>query len=194
MWRGMAEQRQFLLDASRGRYVLYLDDDVLCEPALVDRLLAAIRILRCGFVGTPPQGLSHVTDVRPHEQKPFETVTDAADVRPERVRKGTPGWERWRLHNAANLTHITADLARRGRLPAGGCHDRTEAPPVQKSRLVTCAGSTGAAVGRRGPWPAGRGRPRCAGCFRFRRAAAPASVQRVCSRTGRRGMIMEDGA
>jgi len=31
-------------------------------------------------------------------------------VTPERVRKDTPGWERWRLHNAANLVHLDARL------------------------------------------------------------------------------------
>jgi GT2 family glycosyltransferase len=107
--RGMAEQRQFLLDAARARHVLYLDDDVLCEPGLLGRLLAAIRALRCGFVGAAPQGLSHLGDVRPDEHEPFEPVT--VPVRAERVRKGTVAWERWRLHNAANLTHIAERVA-----------------------------------------------------------------------------------
>src|SRR4029450_7200083 len=29
--RGLAEQRQFLLDQASARYALFLDDDVLCE-------------------------------------------------------------------------------------------------------------------------------------------------------------------
>src|SRR5437660_119025 len=35
--RGLAEQRQFLLDQAFARYALFLDDDVLCEPDLLER-------------------------------------------------------------------------------------------------------------------------------------------------------------
>src|SRR5436853_405374 len=34
--RGLAEQRQFLLDRSRAPYVLFLDDDVILEADLVE--------------------------------------------------------------------------------------------------------------------------------------------------------------
>ncbi len=112
--RGLAEQRAFLLSQVRAPYVLFLDDDVLIEPEVLARLRTAIDELGCGFVGAAVQGLLHLDDLRPHEHEAFE-VWDGA-VRPERIRRGEPGWERWRLHNAANLQHIlaTVDLPERG--------------------------------------------------------------------------------
>ncbi|EFC84528.1 glycosyltransferase family 2 protein [Parafrankia sp. EUN1f] len=104
-WRGMAEQRDFLLSRARATRVLFLDDDILCEPRTLSRMLAALGTLRCGFVGAAPQGLSFLDDVRPAEWAAFEPV--AGPPGPERVRKGMPSWQRWRLHNAANLTHLT---------------------------------------------------------------------------------------
>src|SRR6185437_6254912 len=72
--RGLAEQRQFLLDQAHARYALFLDDDVLCEPDLLERLLAVMVEQRCGFVGMPLVGLSHLDDVRPRQQaiQPWE--------------------------------------------------------------------------------------------------------------------------
>ena len=40
--RGMAEQRQFLLDQADAPAVLFLDDDVILEPDLVERLERAL--------------------------------------------------------------------------------------------------------------------------------------------------------
>lgn len=106
--RGLAEQRQFLLEASDAPYVLFLDDDVWLEPGALERMHQAITRLGCGFVGQAVQGLSHLGDRRPAEQAAFEEWTDG--VSPERVRPGTPAFDRWRLHNAANLAHIAAEL------------------------------------------------------------------------------------
>jgi GT2 family glycosyltransferase len=105
--RGMAEQRQFLLDRSSAPYALFLDDDVLLEPDVLGRMLSVIRRERCGFVGMPPIGLSYRDDVRPHEQ-----AVEFWDgrVRPEVVRPGTPKWDRHRLHNAANALHLQERL------------------------------------------------------------------------------------
>lgn len=111
--RGMAQQRAHLLARARSPYVLFLDDDVLLEPETVARLLVAIKALGCGFVGAAVQGLSHLDDERPEELATFEPWR--GPVIPERIRKGDPAWERWRLHNAANLLH----LQRRLRLAAG---------------------------------------------------------------------------
>ena len=105
--RGMAEQRQFLLDRARAPYALFLDDDVILEDDLIARLVSAIKRARCGFVGSALIGLSHRDDVRPDE----ETIEfwDGA-VRPEVVAPGSSAWDRHRLHNAANLLHVQQRL------------------------------------------------------------------------------------
>jgi glycosyltransferase involved in cell wall biosynthesis len=123
--RGMAEQRQFLLDATTARYALYLDDDVILEADMLERMLRTIRRERCGFVGCAVIGLSYLDDVRPHQQ-----AIEFWDgpVRPERVEPDTPAWERHHLHSAANLYHVqqrlqlTPDRERTYRVAwIGGC-------------------------------------------------------------------------
>src|SRR5947209_17606585 len=57
--RGMAEQRQFLLDQSHAPYVHFLDDDVLLDPPVMDRMLSVLRVEGCGFVGCPATGLEY---------------------------------------------------------------------------------------------------------------------------------------
>lgn len=105
--RGLAEHRQWLLDRVTSRYCLFLDDDVWLEPTLVARLLQAIRRARCGFVGSAVVGLSHLGDVRPHEQ---EIEFWSALPEPEVVIPGSAEWQRHRLHNAANLEHLRQRL------------------------------------------------------------------------------------
>jgi glycosyltransferase involved in cell wall biosynthesis len=105
--RGMAQQRQFLLDRATGRYVLFLDDDVVLEPFVLRLLLDGIRRLRCGLVGCGTIGLSYADDVRP-EQQVVETVE--GDVEPELVEPGTDAWRRATLHLAANLLHAQRRL------------------------------------------------------------------------------------
>lgn len=106
--RGIAEHRQALLERSSARRVLYLDDDVLLDPTAVEVLLDALETTGAGFVGMAMQGLSFIGDERPHEQVAYEEWD--GPVRPERVRKDVPAWERWRLHNAANLVHLDRRL------------------------------------------------------------------------------------
>ncbi|MHC6158449.1 hypothetical protein ACVSQB_42945, partial [Bradyrhizobium elkanii] len=48
---------------------------------------------------------SYLDDVRPAELESFE-LWEGDRVQPERIRKGDAGWERWRLHNAANVQHL----------------------------------------------------------------------------------------
>ena len=96
--RGIAEQRQFLQEQATAPYVLYLDDDILLEPWVVQLLEGTLHTEGCGFVG-----LSFAGDVRPHEQA---IAFWEGPVQPETVRPNTPPWERWQLHNAANLWHI----------------------------------------------------------------------------------------
>ncbi len=105
--RGMAEQRQFLLDQSTAPVALFLDDDVLLEPDMIERLVDVLHAEGCGFVGCGVHGLSHAHDVRPHQQ-----AIEFWDgrVAPEVVRPGTPAWDRHYLHSAANLFHLQTSL------------------------------------------------------------------------------------
>jgi GT2 family glycosyltransferase len=105
--RGMAEQRQFLLDQVQAHYALFLDDDLILEPYVVERMLSAIEEERCGFVGMAVIGLSYLQDLRPHEQG--IEFWDGPVV-PETVAPGTGRWERYRLHNAANILHVQQRL------------------------------------------------------------------------------------
>ena len=123
--RGMAEQRQFLLDQVTAPHCLFLDDDLILESDVVGRMLVAVQEEGCGFVGCAVTGLSFIDDVRPHEQN---IEFWEGPVQPEVVKSGTYQWERWRLHNAANLYHIqqrlglTAERQRKYRVAwIGGC-------------------------------------------------------------------------
>ena len=106
--RGLAEHRQSLLERASAPAVLFLDDDVWLEPGTLARMHDALERLGCGFVGSAVQGLSYLDDVRPHERVAFELWEGG--VQPERIRRGAPGFERWSLHNAANLAHEAATL------------------------------------------------------------------------------------
>lgn len=112
--RGLAEQRDFLLRQATAELVLFLDNDVWLEPGMLARMTAAIREAGCGFIGAAVQGMSFLEDVRPGEQQPFELWN--GPVQPERIRRSDARFARWQLHNAANLTHIAADLD----IPDGG--------------------------------------------------------------------------
>ncbi len=105
--RGIAEQRQFLLDQATAPYVLYMDDDLILEPWLIDCLMRVMHQEGCGFVGSAVIGLSFLEDVRPHQQR---VEFWDGPVKPERVRSQTPEWERYQLHNAANLYHVQQQL------------------------------------------------------------------------------------
>ena len=105
--QGLAEQRDFLLSRASAPYALYIDDDVILEPRVVQRLLEVIEREGCGFAGNSVVGLSFLDDLRPQEQ---HIEFWDGPVRPETVRPDTPEWERWRLHNAANLWHLQRRL------------------------------------------------------------------------------------
>jgi GT2 family glycosyltransferase len=105
--RGMAEQRQYLLEQVHAPYALYLDDDLILEPFVLEQMLSSIEHLKCGFVGSAVLGLSYIDDVRPHEQAiEFWEVP----VEPENVHPDSPEWQRYRLHNAANLYHLQKQI------------------------------------------------------------------------------------
>lgn len=105
--RGMAEQRAFLLSLARAPYCLFLDDDVILESDLLARLHKVISQKGCGFVGSALHGLSHIDDVRPHQQ---HIEFWESDIQPEAVLPGSPAWARHHLHSAANLYHVQARL------------------------------------------------------------------------------------
>jgi glycosyltransferase involved in cell wall biosynthesis len=105
--RGISEQRQFLLDQATAPYVLFLDDDLILEPWVIDCLYSTIQTENCGFVGSAMIGLSFLSDIRLHQQK---VEFWEGCVQPETVRSGTPQWERYQLHNAANLYHVQQQL------------------------------------------------------------------------------------
>jgi GT2 family glycosyltransferase len=104
---GVAEHRQFLLDRAAAPYALFLDDDVWLEPGVVGRLLTAIENERCGFVGSAPIGWSFIDDRRPDE---LSVELWDGPVVPEEIAPGGPGWQRHRLHNAANPVHAAREL------------------------------------------------------------------------------------
>ncbi|MFL6714573.1 MAG: glycosyltransferase family 2 protein, partial [Sulfurifustis sp.] len=105
--RGLAEQRQFLLERAAAKYVLFLDDDLILEPDTVGLMVRALTRERCGFVGQAVIGLSYVNDVRPHEQA-FEFWNGR--VRPETIVPDSLAWQRHKLHSAANLYHVQRRL------------------------------------------------------------------------------------
>jgi GT2 family glycosyltransferase len=107
--RGLAEHRAHLLSRTRARYALYVDDDVWLEPGTVARLLTAIRMLGCGFVGNAPHGLSYADVHRPAQESSY-TEWPGGRVEPERIAVRGPRWDRHTVHSAANLLHLTGRL------------------------------------------------------------------------------------
>lgn len=105
--RGLAEQRHFLLEQARAPYVLFLDDDVVLEADLLERMLGVIREQGCGFVGSALIGMSYAGDERPHQQG---IEFWEGRVEPEAVTPGGAAWNRHHLHSAANLYHLQCRL------------------------------------------------------------------------------------
>ncbi len=105
--RGMAEQRQFLLDQASAPYALFLDDDLILEPFVLEQMLGAMRAEHCGFVGSGVIGLSYGDDVRPRDQA---IEFWEGPVEPEAISPGSREWARARLHSAANLWHVQRRL------------------------------------------------------------------------------------
>jgi GT2 family glycosyltransferase len=105
--RGMAEHRQFLLDQVTAPYALFIDDDLILEPWLIQNMHAALIEEKIGFVGSAVIGLSFANDVRPHQQA---IEFWEGPVQPETIVPNGYGWDRWMLHNAANIYHIQERL------------------------------------------------------------------------------------
>lgn len=105
--RGLAEQRQFLLERSSAPYVHFVDDDVVLEPQVMQRLLDVVRTDNCGFAGSAAVGLAYLDDVRPYQQ---DIELWHGPVRPEPF---TPDWipERHAVNVAANPLHVERRIA-----------------------------------------------------------------------------------
>ena len=123
--QGMAEQRAFLLAQASAPYCMFLDDDVIIEYDLLQRLHATMREQQCGYVGSALHGLSFSEDQRPHEQ---HIEFWDGQVTPETISPDGAAWQRHRLHSAANLYHVqlrlklTRDATRHYRVAwVGGC-------------------------------------------------------------------------
>lgn len=101
--RGMAEQRQFLLEQSRAPYVHYVDDDVLLDTPVLQRMLSVLQQEGCGFVGCAAPNFQFLPDVRPHQQY-IELWTGS--VVPEPLTPDHIPWERHLVNNAANPLHL----------------------------------------------------------------------------------------
>lgn len=105
--RGLAEQRHFLLQQSTAPYVHYIDDDVILDAPVLQRMLDVLRREQCGFVGCPATGLHLLHDERPHQQK-IEIWT--GPVEPEPFDAETIPWDRHLINNAANPLHLERKL------------------------------------------------------------------------------------
>ncbi len=109
--RGLAEQRNFLVEQSQAPYVHFLDDDVLLDPPVMDRMLRVLQVERCGFVGCAATGLGYLEDVRPHQQ---HIELWAGPVQPEPFEPDTIPWDRHMANNAANPLHLERKLVTGG--------------------------------------------------------------------------------
>jgi glycosyltransferase involved in cell wall biosynthesis len=111
--RGIAQQRQFLLEQSRAPYVHFLDDDVLLGPPMLARMVETLRGEGCGFVGAGASGLRHLDELRAEDLAPFEPWV--GPVRPEPHTWETIPWQRYRLHIRDNPLHLSRLHAADGR-------------------------------------------------------------------------------
>ncbi len=105
--KGIAEQRQFLLAQSKSIYSLFLDDDLFLEPFVVSNLFQAIKEEKCGYVGQAVIGLSYKDDYRPYQE---QIEFWQSKVKPEKIDYNSVEWQRYKLHNAANIYHIQKKL------------------------------------------------------------------------------------
>lgn len=101
--RGLAHQRKVLLELAVAEHALFLDDDLTLEPWVVGQLRNAMMQSQCGFVGSPCIGLSYADDIRPHQQA---IEWWKGPIMAERIDREGYGWDRYKLHNAANPLHV----------------------------------------------------------------------------------------
>ena len=107
--RGLAEHRDFLLSESRAEYVHFVDDDVLLEPDVMERMVRVLQRQECGFVGCAATGLSYLGDRRPWQE---EIEIWEGRVQPESFTWDDIPWDRHKVNNAANPLHLSERLVR----------------------------------------------------------------------------------
>lgn len=112
--RGIAQQRQFLLERAQAPFVHYLDDDVLLGPEMIERMVRVMRKEGCGFVGAAVSGLRHLDDLRSEDLEPFEPWE--GPVRPEPHTWESIPWQRYTLHIRDNPWHLSRLHAANGRI------------------------------------------------------------------------------
>lgn len=105
--KGLAQQRQFLLEQARTPYVLYLDDDLILESWVLRNLKSVLEEQRTGFTGNAVIGLSYRHDHRQHQQ---HIEFWEQKVLPEEIQPHSRKWQRYQLHNAANPLHVQEKL------------------------------------------------------------------------------------
>ncbi len=104
---GMAHQRACLFEKSKTKYTLFLDDDLILESFVLEGMVSAIEEENCGFVGRAVIGLSYKEDARPSQQR---MEFWEGKVEPEKIAPGGKKWQRFVLHNAANIYHLEEKL------------------------------------------------------------------------------------
>ncbi len=105
--RGMAQQRQFLLEQSKSKYSLFIDDDLILDEYVVKNMKQTLEKECVGFVGCAVIGLSYKDDVRPHQQ---DIELWKGEIMPENIVPKSSEWERYKVHNAANIYHVGQKL------------------------------------------------------------------------------------
>lgn len=101
--KGLAHQRQFLLDLSDSKYSVFLDDDLILEPFVLRLLSELLDKDKCGFAGCAVIGLSYKNDFRPFQHR---VELWPGKVEPEQIRPKSYEWDRYVLRNAANILHV----------------------------------------------------------------------------------------
>ena len=105
--QGMAQQRQFLLEKSTSKYSLFIDDDLILDDYVVKNMKQTLEKEAIGFVGCAVIGLSYQDDIRPHQQH-IEFWKDG--ITPETIIPKSSEWERYKIHNAANIFHVSQNF------------------------------------------------------------------------------------
>jgi glycosyltransferase involved in cell wall biosynthesis len=101
--RGIAHQRQFLLEQSESELSLFIDDDLILEPYVVRNMVRVMESKKCGFTGC---GVSSLSSLKIKKNDIPEIEFWDGDITPEVVTPDLPSWQRYKLHEDANLIQL----------------------------------------------------------------------------------------